>query len=89
MLKPYERFMNMRLLRIAGGYSQNRLADLLGVNKGMISKWERRLSLPSMKHMIRLDEVLQAIEMEIDINEVSRYNNTEEPEKQKEDHESK
>lgn len=48
----------LRVLRERKGYSQQALADLIGVNQCMISQYESGESVPRLGTMFRLTDVL-------------------------------
>ncbi len=53
------RFPNtIREYRLKAGLSQRKLAAMLGRSKDAVSSWERGLSLPSVKHLMRMAKVL-------------------------------
>ena len=45
---------NIHDLRIQNGYSQDRLADLLGVSHQAVSRWEHGLAAPSIDNLVEL-----------------------------------
>lgn len=47
---------NIRSRRQAWGWSQQALADTLGISKMMISKWERGASTPTSGRLVQLGE---------------------------------
>lgn len=46
-------------LRTAKGYSQSELAEMLGVSRQSVSKWETDSSAPDLENLIRLHEILE------------------------------
>lgn len=49
----------LKELRIARGISQQDLAELVGVSRQTISKWENEIVLPSADNLMRLSQVFQ------------------------------
>lgn len=49
----------LKELRTARGISQQDLAELVGVSRQTISKWENEIVLPSVDNLMRLSQVLQ------------------------------
>ena len=49
----------IRKLRRAKDITQRELAELLGVDRTAISKWEQGVALPRGKTLIRLTEILE------------------------------
>ena len=46
-------------LRTKKGYSQSELAEMLGVSRQSVSKWETDASAPDMDNLVRLHEILE------------------------------
>ncbi|PQA86752.1 helix-turn-helix transcriptional regulator [Hyphococcus luteus] len=49
----------LRALRARQGMSQRDLAELLNVNQASISRWERNLDAPSLRHRRTIRDILQ------------------------------
>lgn len=49
----------LKELRIARGISQQDLAELVGVSRQTISKWENEIVQPSADNLMRLSQVFQ------------------------------
>lgn len=47
----------MRILRKQKNFSQEKIAELLGISRQSVSKWETGLSQPDTKHLIQLAEI--------------------------------
>lgn len=59
-------------LRKKSGYSQEELADKLGISRQAVSKWERAESAPDTDNLIALSKLYNtSIDVMLDINEVS------------------
>lgn len=50
----------LQLLRKQNGYSQEQLADKIGIARQTISKWENGQSVPELNGLIALSEVFQS-----------------------------
>lgn len=50
-----------RTLRVAAGASQADLAEILGVHRETVSRWERGERRPSGEHLLRYLEVLEEL----------------------------
>ena len=57
MNAPLDFSQKLRRLRTNNGYSQEKLADLVGVSRQAISKWESGLSYPDMGNLIALSDI--------------------------------
>lgn len=53
----------MRGLRIKHNMSQNQMADLLGVDRSMISKWESGATRPSYEHLVMVHRILHGLKL--------------------------
>ncbi|MBQ3318651.1 helix-turn-helix transcriptional regulator [Candidatus Saccharibacteria bacterium] len=49
---------NLRKIRTAAHFSQEKLAERMSVSRQTITKWENGASLPSTEHILKLAEVL-------------------------------
>jgi tetratricopeptide (TPR) repeat protein/transcriptional regulator with XRE-family HTH domain len=56
--KPYSEAL--RYHRLRHGWSQKRVADQVGTNEDMVSRWERGISMPSPYYRERLCKIFQA-----------------------------
>lgn len=54
-------------LRESKGYSQEMVAEKLGVSRQAVSKWENNLSEPSTENLMKLSELFN-IEVDVLIN---------------------
>lgn len=57
--------MTLREARLKAGYTQQMLADALGVTRQAVSEWERGLSVPNVYMAKRI-----AQELKTDVNEI-------------------
>ncbi len=48
----------LKALRIEKGFTQPKLAERVGVSKGMISFWEQGIHEPTVSYIIKLSKVL-------------------------------
>ena len=55
----------IRKHRMAKGYSQEKLAELLGVTQTQVCKWETGKALPSARNLKRISEELDMQPLEI------------------------
>lgn len=54
----------MKDLRERIGYSQEQLAELVGVDRSYISKWENGVVRPEYKHLVILWRILHGLRIE-------------------------
>lgn len=52
-------FNNMKLLRKQYGYTQEQIAEKLGVSRQTIAKWERGECLPDIENVIALADIYE------------------------------
>lgn len=53
--------MGIKTVRLELGLTQEELAHRLGVNKGMVSKWERGKSKPSISVQTAIEELKREV----------------------------
>ena len=53
----------MRDLRKKHNLSQNQLADLLGVDRSLVSRWENRETRPDYENLVRVHRILQGLKL--------------------------
>lgn len=51
--------INLRILRIAKGYSQQKLGKIIGVNANTICQWELGIRQPDIDMLIRLSDLFE------------------------------
>lgn len=56
----------MRDIRVASGLSQDQLADMVGVHRTYISKWENGEVKPMYEHLVMLHRVLCGLRLELE-----------------------
>lgn len=65
---------SLRELRRRNGFSQQDLADLLGVNQTAISQWERGITTPSSRMLLKLSQIFYINPCELlDTEAISPY----------------
>lgn len=52
-------FNNLKLLRKQNGYTQEQIAERLGVSRQAVAKWERGESLPDIENVIALADMYE------------------------------
>jgi transcriptional regulator with XRE-family HTH domain len=65
----------LRLLRLARGLKQNRLAELLGIPARSYNRWERGTYVPHVEMLVKLADILQVSMDEL----IGRTDSTSEP----------
>ena len=48
----------LKIKRLEMGYSQKQLGKILNIKRQAISNWERGLTYPSFKHLMKIENVL-------------------------------
>jgi DNA-binding transcriptional regulator YiaG len=56
----------MRELRVSLNLSQDNLADLLGVDRSMISRWENGQTRPDYDNLVRLYRILHGLKQTVE-----------------------
>ena len=64
----------LKALRAEKQITQVQLAEMLGVSKGTVAMWETGKSVPTMKNMIALSEILNT-DVEILVKSFPKLNN--------------
>ena len=49
----------IRLARIKKGMTQADLAETIGVSQGAVGQWEKGMTIPRPKHIVRLSSLLE------------------------------
>ena len=52
---------NMKQMRLDAGMTQLDIANILGVDRSQVSKWENRTSNPDFENLVRLYRLLHGI----------------------------
>ncbi len=49
---------NLKQLRVERGYSQQKLAELVGLKcQNRLSRWEKGVAVPSLQNLVRLSQI--------------------------------
>lgn len=58
-----EKFLNMRRIRERAGWSQQRVADVIGVDRTRVIRWEQGQP-PSFEYTVKLSRLLDSLQIE-------------------------
>ena len=70
---------NLKVLRNKKNISQEELAELVGVSRQSVSKWETSLAYPEMKHLLKLCDIFHCQVVDLvnhDLVDVSSFDLT-------------
>lgn len=60
-----EKLKAMRQIREAAGYTQQQIADLLGVHQSRVVRWEKGEDYPRFETLVQLTRLLDNLQLQV------------------------
>ncbi len=72
--------MKIKEVRIARGFTQNHVANLIGVRQSAVAMWENGQTVPKLEHVIKLAKVFNcSVDYILENDEEKRVPNGKQP----------